>query len=92
MINCIDEEKTKFHIVGEVIEDTMKKLETEYLEKLKGGKGKMAWVKYDEEMKQKCLDLLKQGKKVREVVRMVNGPKSKAIMRWARKSGISYKC
>ena len=95
MLSCIDEEKTKFHIVGEVIEDTMKILKTEEiqnLEKTKGGIEKMAWVKYDDAVKQTCLDLLKQGRKIREVVRAVNGPKKKAIMRWARKAGISYKC
>ena len=115
MLYCIDEDKTKFHITGEVIDEVMGKLKNEEirrlnhlplfvatnenfvdnkedLKKLKGGwKRKMAWVKYDDNIKQKCLDLIKQGKKIREVVQAVNGPKKKALMRWARSAGISYK-
>ncbi|MCX6748939.1 MAG: hypothetical protein NT076_05015 [Candidatus Pacearchaeota archaeon] len=83
MLNCIDEEKTKFYIVGEAIEDTMKKI--------KGGNLKMAWEKYDDAMKQKCLDLLRQGKTISEVVEIANGPKKKALIRWAEHSNVSYK-
>ena len=94
MLNCIDEEKTKFHIVGEVIEDTIEKLKNEEmknLEKTQGGNTKMAWVKYDDAVKQKCLDLIKQGKTISEVVGIVNGPKKKALIRWAERSNVSYK-
>ena len=94
MLNCIDEEKTKFHIVGEVIEDIIEKLKSEKiqnLEKTQGGNKKMVWEKYDDAMKQKCLDLLRQGKTINEVVEIAKGPKKKALIRWAEHSNVSYK-
>lgn len=95
LLYCVDEEKAKVVLRNEafiIVTEKIKSEEMKKLEKTKGGTEKMAWVKYDDTMKQKCLDLLKQGRKIREVVQMVNGPKKKAVMRWARKEGISYKC
>jgi len=99
LLYCVDEDKARKVIRTEAIIKVTEKLMAEengkikyvHLKNIKGGNKKMAWVKYNEEMKQKCLDLIKQGKTITEVVEIIQGPKKKALIRWAKKANVSFK-
>src|SRR3989344_8660230 len=99
LLYCVDEDRAKVVLKNEAFKIVTEKLRNEkmgknncsYIKNLEGGNIKMAWVKYDDAVKQKCLDLIKQGKTISEVVGIVNGPKKKALIRWTEHSNVSYK-
>ena len=47
--------------------------------------------KYSDEVKQKCVQLLREGKTIDEVVEIMGGPKHKAIKRYAVRFGFEIK-
>ena len=46
---------------------------------------------YPKNIRDKCVELLKEGKKVNEVIEIVSGPKRRAILRYAKKAGLEIK-
>lgn len=47
--------------------------------------------RYSDEIKQRCVQLLREGKTIDEVVKIMDGPKHKAIKRYAAKFGFEIK-
>ena len=54
----------------------------------KSENGQTQFVGYGDEIKAKCVALAKQGKTLSEIVKTVNGPKAKAVIRYCKAAGV----
>jgi len=43
---------------------------------------------YPKEVKDKCIELLREGKTISEVVKIISGPKHRSVKRYAKASGL----
>ena len=43
---------------------------------------------YSKEVKDKCIELLREGKTISEVVKIISGPKHRSVKRYAKASGL----
>ena len=43
---------------------------------------------YSKEVKDKCIELLREGKTISEVVKIISGPKYRSVKRYAKASGL----